>query len=244
MSIFFLKGESSNLYFKYTKPIFAILCQILYTLSYNTSRKSQIKHQYFILQNKCIKKANMPLHIFSTNKRRRKQWTFKKILRWSNWSELKLFTEFCTGIYKIPCQIIYIPSYFDVAKNEMFLFIIDRRQIFSVIQLFWNKPCPARRLVIMPLRLCKKAVFKHLPSSSSVFKDENVFNLPYFSHQFSKFSHYYFLSPWTLHGFESLGRQRRPLPPPQLGKLLPKGWKGWRITNKCSRRSTKYSSIP
>lgn len=147
----------------------------------------------------------------------------KKTLRGSNWYEWQVFTQYHTGICKVPCQIIYIPSYFNMSKDEIFLLVTDGRQIFSVIQLFWNKPCPASRLVIMPLRLSKKAVFSHLPSSSSVFKDENVLNLPYFSHQFSKFSCYYFLSPWTLTGFDSLGRQRRPLPLPQLGKLLPKG---------------------
>lgn len=105
--------------------------------------------------------------------------------RGSNWSDL-LSTEFHTGIYKIPCHIIYIPFYFNMSNNGMFLLITDGRQI-SVIQLFWNKPFPTSRLVTMPLRLSKTA--------SSVFKDKNVFNLPYFSHQFSKFSSYYFLSP-------------------------------------------------
>lgn len=66
----------------------------------------------------------------------------KKAPRGSNWSESQLFTQFDTGIYKIPCQIIYIPSCFIMPNNEMFLLITDGRQIYSVIQLFWNKPCP------------------------------------------------------------------------------------------------------
>lgn len=148
----------------------------------------------------------------------------KKTPRGSNWSESQLFIQFDTGIYKIPCQIIYIPSYFIMPNNEMFLLITDGRQIYSVIQLFWNKPCPVLQADLL---LCLRGSVKRL--YSGIFLPPPQFSRTKMYLTCLTF-HTSFLNLAVTTFFPSelwlaltLGRQRRPLPPPQLGKLLPKG---------------------
>lgn len=71
--IFLLKRKRSDWYFKYTKPLLAILSQILYTLSYKASRKSLAKQLYFSLWNKCTTP-----YWTAEIERWREQWIWKK----------------------------------------------------------------------------------------------------------------------------------------------------------------------